>query len=448
MENAFATTIEPYLSTESRRGSSVLANGTRAANFFRGLRDQLPLGVHPTIDRLETFCEQRRQFALQARLHFWLHNWLWVHLPLSAALVVLMIVHVVVALSSGSCIQKRCQEPISRFPLRCASPRGNRFLTPFLTRDSTMPLRETAKQRAKRIDGRVLEGSRWLERGRFLLAGIAAIAAIGWWGAGMHFHKADAWVSPGPVAAVHATWANDCNACHTDYQAIRDDALLTSSAARSAADQKCQKCHPVAHQNDPLGPFGHHALTGNDFQLGCTTCHHEHRGTSQSLVRTADSNCTMCHARDDLAKLAKGPPAVADLKLVTQFSATGHPYFRSLGDPELGPASPKPVPRKLKFAQFSHHLHMTPGMAQDGDHQAVWTLGQIAEADRPRYARTGQSLSEPVQLDCGSCHQSESRGIERSKIEGGCPTQRRPARLPAIICCLSRMRINAGRVIR
>jgi hypothetical protein len=97
LENAFATVIEPYLSKESR-GGSVLANGTRAANFFRGLRDQLPVGVHPTIDRLETFCEQRRQFALQARLHFWLHNWLWVHLPLSAALLVLMIVHVVVAL--------------------------------------------------------------------------------------------------------------------------------------------------------------------------------------------------------------------------------------------------------------------------------------------------------------------------------------------------------------
>ena len=50
-----------------------------------------------------------------------------------------------------------------------------------------MPLRETAKQRAKRIDGRVLDGSRWLERGRFLLAGVAAIVAIGWWGAGNPF---------------------------------------------------------------------------------------------------------------------------------------------------------------------------------------------------------------------------------------------------------------------
>ena len=52
LEKAFVTVIEPYLSTKSRGGSS-LANGTRSANFFRGLRDQLPIGVHPTIDRLE-----------------------------------------------------------------------------------------------------------------------------------------------------------------------------------------------------------------------------------------------------------------------------------------------------------------------------------------------------------------------------------------------------------
>ena len=96
LQQAFVTVIEPYLSTRPP-GGSALADGARAANFFRGLRDQLPAGAHPAIDRLETYCDERRQFARQARLHFWLHNWLWVHLPLSAALVVLMLVHVFVA---------------------------------------------------------------------------------------------------------------------------------------------------------------------------------------------------------------------------------------------------------------------------------------------------------------------------------------------------------------
>jgi hypothetical protein len=97
LEKAFVTVIEPYLSKKPPSGAA-LADAARSANFFRGLRDQLPVGYHSTIDRLEACCDQRRQFALQARLHFWLHNWLWVHLPLSAALVVLMLVHVVVAL--------------------------------------------------------------------------------------------------------------------------------------------------------------------------------------------------------------------------------------------------------------------------------------------------------------------------------------------------------------
>jgi hypothetical protein len=47
---------------------------------------------------LEDLCNQRRQLILQSKIHFWLHNWLWVHLPLSVALIVLMFVHIFVAL--------------------------------------------------------------------------------------------------------------------------------------------------------------------------------------------------------------------------------------------------------------------------------------------------------------------------------------------------------------
>ena len=48
-----------------------------------------------TVDALSNLCDQRRQFDHQARLHYWLHNWLWIHLPLSLALIVLMFVHIV-----------------------------------------------------------------------------------------------------------------------------------------------------------------------------------------------------------------------------------------------------------------------------------------------------------------------------------------------------------------
>ena len=50
------------------------------------------------VDTLTEFCEQRRQFDTQSRIHAWLHAWLCVHLPLSVGMFVLMLVHTVVAL--------------------------------------------------------------------------------------------------------------------------------------------------------------------------------------------------------------------------------------------------------------------------------------------------------------------------------------------------------------
>jgi hypothetical protein len=58
----------------------------------------VPPEAHPAVGALRDLCEQRRQLHAQARLHFWLHNWLWVHLPLSVALVVLMGIHIYVTL--------------------------------------------------------------------------------------------------------------------------------------------------------------------------------------------------------------------------------------------------------------------------------------------------------------------------------------------------------------
>ena len=70
----------------------------RAAEFFEALRDQINPDAHRVVDHVAELCEQRRQFDVQERMQFWLHNWLFVHLPLSAALIVLMFVHVFVAI--------------------------------------------------------------------------------------------------------------------------------------------------------------------------------------------------------------------------------------------------------------------------------------------------------------------------------------------------------------
>jgi hypothetical protein len=267
-----------------------------------------------------------------------------------------------------------------------------------------MPPRETAKQRAKRIDPHVLRGRRWLERGRIWLAIAAALLAIGWWGAGIVARRADAWASPGPVAAVHAKWANDCEKCHTRFEAIRSDAALASSDARSTADQKCQLCHRVALDHaDPLGRFGHHALPDDVAQnLSCATCHHEHQGAAARLTRASDRDCTICHNREDLVKLVVTPAdhadalSFGDLKRVTQFSADGHPDFRSLQ---------KPAERKLKFGAKSHQFHMS------------LTVGQLNAASRQKYGQ-GKSPSDAVKLGCSDCHQSDNRPSAASEPAG------------------------------
>jgi hypothetical protein len=93
----FESTLRPYLLRGEASGVP-LDSPTKAAGYFLDLRTHLDPAAHGVVEALEGLCDQRRQFDAQARLQFWLHNWLWVHLPLSAALVLLMFVHVFVAL--------------------------------------------------------------------------------------------------------------------------------------------------------------------------------------------------------------------------------------------------------------------------------------------------------------------------------------------------------------
>jgi hypothetical protein len=52
----------------------------------------------PRVAELEDLCGRRRQIAIQERLHHWLHAWLLIHIPLSLALLVLGLTHIVMSL--------------------------------------------------------------------------------------------------------------------------------------------------------------------------------------------------------------------------------------------------------------------------------------------------------------------------------------------------------------
>src|SRR5262245_55637925 len=87
----------PYLKRGTASGSS-LQRPNQASVMFSELRIKLDPAAHGAVAALEGLCEQRRQLDVQARLHFWLHSWLLVHLPLSVALIVLMFFHIFVAM--------------------------------------------------------------------------------------------------------------------------------------------------------------------------------------------------------------------------------------------------------------------------------------------------------------------------------------------------------------
>lgn len=89
--------VRPYLD----KGISPqhgLNESTTARRLFGQLKSDLPAELHEVLDQLATFCEERRQFAVQKRLHRWMHWWLILHIPPSIALLVLFVAHVVMSL--------------------------------------------------------------------------------------------------------------------------------------------------------------------------------------------------------------------------------------------------------------------------------------------------------------------------------------------------------------
>ena len=91
--------VRPFL--DLRPAPSVrrlFADAPALAAYFTHLRRQMPLAAHDVLKDLEEICEERRQLAVQERLHRWLHLWLYAHVPISMAFLVLILVHAVVSL--------------------------------------------------------------------------------------------------------------------------------------------------------------------------------------------------------------------------------------------------------------------------------------------------------------------------------------------------------------
>ena len=97
---------------------------------------------------------------------------------------------------------------------------------------------QTSRGQVSRIDRSYFHRRNWFQQARWWL--IVACLGLGtaWavWGAfdtRLHY-------SPGDVAAVHAKWENDCNACHVPLSPIKDNTWLSTAATRQAMDGKCE----------------------------------------------------------------------------------------------------------------------------------------------------------------------------------------------------------------
>jgi hypothetical protein len=95
LHRALEEHIVDYLRTgHSRR----LATAQQIDWYFEDLARRVRPEARPAVDEMRQLCQRRRQLNLQRTFHFWLHSWLSIHLPLSVALIWLLVAHVIGAL--------------------------------------------------------------------------------------------------------------------------------------------------------------------------------------------------------------------------------------------------------------------------------------------------------------------------------------------------------------
>ena len=97
--------VRPFLASDPATlktlpaDSQKLSSSVRAATAFEQARlSVLGDDMLEVVDEIEKICNERRMFLRQQRMHHWLHTWLFVHIPLSVALLVFGILHALTAI--------------------------------------------------------------------------------------------------------------------------------------------------------------------------------------------------------------------------------------------------------------------------------------------------------------------------------------------------------------
>ena len=89
----------PYLA--ARRGDRLPLGDQRVADDqFRLLKLKVTEEHQERVERIRSWCDERRQLDLQTRIHHWLHGWLLLHIPASLLLLLLTAWHAAVTVFS------------------------------------------------------------------------------------------------------------------------------------------------------------------------------------------------------------------------------------------------------------------------------------------------------------------------------------------------------------
>jgi len=91
----YAKQVKPFIAGAGRDG--LLSTKHRADAAFRHMRVLVPPAAHSALNELLELVEKRRDLTRQLHLHRLLHGWLLVHVPISAALFTLIVVHALMA---------------------------------------------------------------------------------------------------------------------------------------------------------------------------------------------------------------------------------------------------------------------------------------------------------------------------------------------------------------
>jgi hypothetical protein len=89
--------IIPYLT--ARRGDGMrLGNARFSEDTFRFVKLRVTEAYRDRVEEIQNWCDERRMLDLQAKMHHWLHAWLFVHAPVSFLLLILVFWHAFVTL--------------------------------------------------------------------------------------------------------------------------------------------------------------------------------------------------------------------------------------------------------------------------------------------------------------------------------------------------------------